>query len=670
MTYDIQQLNNLSEQEKQLVLQILNEYTEKGNSDKYTELLKMDYKEIPVDIETFLRDKQYLGTGLINAEGKFTIFPYWENMLKKLFPTNTDTAYNTLILSGAIGLGKSTIAVICLLYMLYRMMCLKDPYLYYGLQDIDLITFSFMNITMDAAKGVAWQKCQELLQSSPWFMARGRLSKALNPEWQPNQNIELIYGSQPRHVIGRAIVGSFEDEISFQQNQDISKQIAKAKSLISSIDARMQSRFMKGEKLPTLHILASSKRTDQSFLETYIETKKKNNSKTTLIIDEPQWVIRTDKDSPNKFKVALGNKFLDSEVLSLDITEQQLKYYIDRGYRILEVPMGYYENFLDDIDIALTDIAGISVTSSSKYISGVRIAQAKTDKYKNPFTKEIIVCGNASDDNTQYSDYFDLTQIPIELKYRPLFIHLDMSISGDKTGIGGSWIVGKKPGTKDLYFQTAFSVSIKAPKGYQISFEKHRQFIYWLKDHGFNIKGISSDTFQSADFGQSMLAKGYAYEIISVDRVDTNRICQPYHFFRSALYDGRIIMYENKLLTEELIGLERDNNSGRVDHSPSGINSKDQADGVVGSIYNASKHAEEYEFEYGEDLELIYKYNNYNTQTDINQLNSQFEQQMQQIFQPIIKDSELKKQSDQYLDFGFGASQPLISQYLSQGIII
>ena len=32
-------------------------------------------------------------------------------------------------------------------------------------------------------------------------------------------------------------------------------------------------------------------------------------SKTTLIIDEPQWIIRDDKDSPRKFKVAVGNKF-------------------------------------------------------------------------------------------------------------------------------------------------------------------------------------------------------------------------------------------------------------------------------------------------------------------------------------------------------------------------
>ena len=100
---------------------------------------------------------------------------------------------------------NTLVAVVAMLYMLYRMLCLKDPYKHFGLQPIDHITFSIMNITIDAAKGVAWAKIQELLQSSPWFLQHGRLSKSINPEWQPNQNIELIYGSQPRHVIGRAV---------------------------------------------------------------------------------------------------------------------------------------------------------------------------------------------------------------------------------------------------------------------------------------------------------------------------------------------------------------------------------------------------------------------------------------------------------------------------------
>ena len=61
---------------------------------------------------------------------------------------------------------------------------------------------------------------------------------------------------------------SFFDEISFIPNQDVEKQKEKATELISSAQARMQSRFMKNDVNPTIMVLASSKRTEQSFLET------------------------------------------------------------------------------------------------------------------------------------------------------------------------------------------------------------------------------------------------------------------------------------------------------------------------------------------------------------------------------------------------------------------
>lgn len=369
---------------------------------------------------------------------------------------------------------------------------------------------------------------------------------------------------------------SFEDEISFQLNQDIDKQKKKAMTLISSIDARMQSRFMKGEKLPTLHILASSKRTDQSFLESYIDLKRRNDSKSTLIIDEPQWVIRTDKDSPKKFPVAVGNKFLENEVLPIDSDETLLQEYRDKGYSILMVPIGYYEKFIDDIDIALTDIAGISTSNTTRYISGARWSTCRDNSLKNPFTKEIITVGNALDDQAQYSDFFDLSLIPRDMISKPLYIHLDMSMTGDKTGIAGVWIKGKKIGkdqglqSKDLVFQVAFSVSIKAPKGHQISFEKNRNFIRWLKQQGFNIKEITSDTFQSADLQQQLSAEGFNCKILSVDRVQ-DKICLPYQYFKSSIYENRIVTYQTNLLTEEIVGLVRYEN-GKVDHDPSGIN--------------------------------------------------------------------------------------------------
>lgn len=199
------ELEGLSEKERECALQILKEFSVKGKSEKYSNLLYADYNEVPVDIETFLHDKRYLGNALYNAEGKFTLFPYWEEKLKEIFPTNTTTAYNTIVFTGAIGLGKSTIAVICLLYMLYRLLCLKDPYLFYGLQPADKITISLLNITIENAKGVAQDKMNQMILSSQWFLSHGKMAGKTNLVYEPEKHIELITASSNNQVIGRAV---------------------------------------------------------------------------------------------------------------------------------------------------------------------------------------------------------------------------------------------------------------------------------------------------------------------------------------------------------------------------------------------------------------------------------------------------------------------------------
>ena len=208
---DLSILDSLSPEEKALAMEILKEYSQEGQSAILEDLKYQDYEEIPVDIMTFISDERYLGRGLYlvdeaTGERKCTVFPYWIETLKDIFPDNLTTKYNTIILSGSIGLGKSFIAVIIQLYLLYRMMCLKDPYSAYKMQPIDKITFSMLNVTLDAAQGVAWDKAQNLLQSSEWFMEHGNMNASRsNPQWQPPKGIELIFGSSNRHVVGRAL---------------------------------------------------------------------------------------------------------------------------------------------------------------------------------------------------------------------------------------------------------------------------------------------------------------------------------------------------------------------------------------------------------------------------------------------------------------------------------
>lgn len=214
-----EQLEGLSEEEKKLALSILKEMQAHGKSDEYDRLRTEDYEEIPVSIEQFLHDTNYLGAGLINEEGKYTVYPYWEETLKKIFPDPLEpTAYHTLALTGAIGLGKSFMAVLCCLYELYRMICLKDPYIHYGLQPIDKITFAIMNTTLDAARGVGWDKLQSLLQSSKWFKEHGTITGTVTQVWNPPKGIELIAGSQSRHILGRAVFFCLDENTEILTN--------------------------------------------------------------------------------------------------------------------------------------------------------------------------------------------------------------------------------------------------------------------------------------------------------------------------------------------------------------------------------------------------------------------------------------------------------------------
>lgn len=419
------------------------------------------------------------------------------------------------------------------------------------------------------------------------------------------------------------IFANFTDEVNFGLTSDVEKLKKKQKTLISQIDARMKSRFLRGTYLPTLNIIASSKNSEQSFLEDFINSKVQNESKNTLIVDEPQWVVDSRKDSPIKFWVAVGNKFLANEVLPLDASDTLVDEYRAKGYNMIHVPIGYRENFVENLDGSLQDIAGIATASALKYISGMKWNDCLNEQIQNPFTKEVLEVGDRKEDKVQYSDFFDLSKIPNNLLGLPLYIHLDMSVSGDKTGIAGVWITQKLVSAEDqnqaksLFYRVAFSCAIKAPKGAQISFDKNKQFIYWLKQQGFNIKKVTSDTFQSAPVLQDLRANGIDCDILSVDRLTgegKNKICEPYHYFKSTIYENRIEVYKTQLLTEEIVGLER-LSDGHIDHTTAGINSKDISDAVCGAVFEASKHAEEFAYSFGETLETALEVNSYEDST-------------------------------------------------------
>lgn len=614
-------LDSMSEKERKVALLAMQELAQQGKSKTYEDIIYSDYKEIPVDIETFLTDDNYLGKAWKDANGKSKLYPFWLDVLKEIFPNNIDTAYDTLLESGARGLGKSQLAcgAVCP-YLLYRVMCLKDPHSHFHLQVTEKIAFAFMNIKLELSEAIAVDKFQKTIQMSPWFMSKGRMTQRNNKQyWVPPEPLEIIIGSQSDDVIGRPIFFAFFDEISFLKNKDVEQQKKKALDMIDTAIGGMKTRFIHKGKNPTLLVVASSKKSEQSFMESYIRQLKETQSSNTYVVDEPVWKVKPEGTySKETFFIGLGNKFLDSIVIP-DSDKNNLQAYKERGYSIIEAPIDFRAKALEDLDRALCDYAGISSFSSNKFMSAERIMDCVTDTIQNPMP-DIITVGNGKDDTAEYKDFFDMSKLDKSMMGKPLYIHMDMSVSGDKTGICGTWIIGKKPTSegnpgKDLFFQPAFSTSIQAPKGRQISFEKNRNFIRWLRDQGFRIKEITSDTFQSVDLLQILSAEGFNTSVLSVDRVETVPgeqvgICRPYQYLKSAIYEGRIRLYKTNLLHTELVELEKNNNTGKVDHPDGGRRGCFTGDTKISLVDGRELTLEElvYEFNQGK-INYVYSFN-------------------------------------------------------------
>lgn len=665
-------LDKLSPKEREAALKILEEMGKNGSSKTLDSIKYADYNEIPVDIETFLTDDNYLGKAWKDAIGHSKIYPFWMERLKELFPDNVSTSVNTFIASGARGLGKSeVIAAAIAPYLMYRVLCMKSPLYFYNLKETDKIVFAFVNIKLELAEEIATSKFQNTIQMSPWFMSRGKMTRKNNRDyWVPPEPISIVIGSQSDDLIGLPVIFSMFDEISFIRNQDIDKQKAKAIDMIDTAIGGMKTRFIHRGKDFSLLALASSKRSEKSFLEEHIKTKLESEKDNVLIVDRAVWEVKPKGTYSDKtFNVAVGNKYLTSQVIP--DSEADLEPWRARGYKIIEVPDNFKAKFLEDIDRALCDYAGISSTELSKYISGQAVSDIINQNRKNPFSNDVLTVGNALDDKAQYYNFFDLNLVPKELMRKPLFVHLDMSISGDMTGIAGVWIVGKKPTTdgkssKDLKFQLAFSVSIQAPKGRQISFEKNRNFIRWLKQVGFNIREITADTFQSYDLLQQLSAEGFKCSILSVDRVDSDHICKPYQYLKSTVYEQRIEIYNSRRLIDEFVDVERNINTGKIDHTPNFH--KDVLDAVCGATFTASKYAEEYAYDYGESLDTFEQINTSNgADSQRAQITLDFEEELKKL-DPMWKLAN--SQSEDGIDFGMGKAKAVEAIGISNGIVV
>lgn len=557
--------NDCNDEEKQILIDILTELSQYGESETYKNLWLEDYKEIPVDLDTFLCNDRYLGKVTRNGEG---IYPYWKTAMHQIF--DAGNKYHECMFTGATRIGKSSTAITCTAYMLYRLMCLKDPQKFFNKKEESKFSILFFNVTKELSRGVAFREFNDTLAASPWFMEHGTLSKSERDFYYIPEGGKVVidFGSDVAHSLGKQVYVGFMDEINFARSgiKDINKAKANIKATYDSIVARVEGTFRQNGEVWGKIFAVSSKKGDSDFMEDHIQQQMTAGNEHMIVFDKPQWeVLPPGQFNPEKFYIAIGDRHHTGFVVEND-SEQALSELKEQGYQLMQVPLDMKTNFLADFDISLRDLAGIAVPGALSFISQDILDTNIVQDRQNPFLNEILEIGTK--DSYTIEEFFHLELVPKYIKNMDLFIHLDLSLNDDKSGISGSGIVDRKDIVQDNgktvsmpVFAHAFSVDIKAPRGDKIPYAKITNFIVWLRSQGFNIELISRDQFQSEYMAQLLEAQGFKTEKISLDRTPDG-----YMALRSILLEQRVQMLDVKLLQDELIYLQRDSLTGKVDH--------------------------------------------------------------------------------------------------------
>lgn len=531
------------------------------------------FEEIPVNIDTFVEDTRYLGNTLDRGNA---IYPAWRKMLREVF--EDPFKYTTVVLTGSIGTGKSTVGSIIAMYMLYYVLNLKDAHRFFRIgASQGNIMFIFNNLTIPKAQQGILGNIVGHCMKSPWFMSRGIITGETNKMYLPNKRVRFGVASEEYHITSTDCYCFCFDEANDVLHNDGNFQDSMAMQILNAANQRIRSRFKSIDRSQFFgkSIVISSKQSEMAFLEQYTNDQLTKDPEHIYVFDKPQWEVIPIVLSGKTFNVAYGNKNAKSYIMSAgedpEITKQQ-------GFKILKVPSEYRKDFEDNLNRALTEVAGISVAYIDKFFSREYVSKSFDENLSNPFNVDIIISGLR--DDKAYADFFNPDIIPKEWQQEKIYMHFDTSKNKDRTGITAVSQSNNAP--EELHH--LFTIYIEAPKNDQICFKKHEDFVFYLTDVlNWDIQNISSDGFNSAQLKQNFMLHGIDADYISPDRTTV-----PYLSLQRMLYDGLLKLIYIPLLEKELVELNLDNYKQKIDHPVTG--SKDGSDSLACAVQNAINH--------------------------------------------------------------------------------
>lgn len=587
-------IQGLSDHERAFVERLLKD------SDASSSVYSLEFDREMVSVGQWLEDPYYMG-----EIGKMLYGP-WKRDLIELFESQQ---YDQALIVGGIGSGKSTFSQVAVIRMLYEASCLRDPVQSYGLAKGSKIGFCNLATSKETARRVVFEGIVAKLRESPYFMREFPMIKDVKEEIIFPKGLVLVAGSSTdTSVIGMNIFGGIIDEGNFLTRKPSQRHggtersrrenYTQAHRLYESITRRMKSRYLKKGRLPGILIVSSSKTTQDSFTEQIIREAKASGNNRIFVSDRSIIDVKRESFSDKTFHVLVGNEKYRSKILQ---PEEVDSYKQDPEASIVEIPEDLRIDFETDLDAALRDLAGVATIAISSFFQKVEAVDAMfTDEISHPFV--CVTNANPAEWDSLLPYRINWSAIarqdekgewrPIRHPEAPRFVHLDPAKSGDAFALAVGHVSGwkdvpKQEGVADTsverqpMFEVDFMLRIKAQPGEEIQFRNVRQLIYEFSSHGFYLSRITTDTFQSVDMIQTLQARGYRAEVLSVD---TSKA--PYLVLRNAIYEGRVRSYCYSILADELKRLE--DTPQKIDHPSGSGSSKDLADALCGVVYSLS----------------------------------------------------------------------------------
>jgi hypothetical protein len=575
--------------------------------DSYLDYLyDLDYSEKPVSMEELLSSEEFFGS-LTN--GGRAVYPIWKEKLGEVMAE--DSRY-LVVLTGAIGIGKTRAAVWGIASVMQRILCLKNPWNFFGGKTGGgKMAIVFFNLTKSLSESRGFGILQKHLLSSPWFCKRGILvGKDLNRHLEfPlfEYRIASPY-AQGFSTIGQDVIIAVMDEVDAPTVSE--KQKIRVLQAYDGTVRRFESRFVDDTFKESMgkFFLVASKQEDLSFLNTFVEERK--NSPSVFVVDLPYWAIRHKDDlSGNKFMVMLGDVYVPSRIIDTPVEKDNA---LRAGFKVIDIPVEYKESFERDIIGALRDVAGISTVGlrrSKLFPSEKLLVDCYDITKKDPVNITTVVLGMNDDFNL--IKFLDLSKIRIPKTY-PRYIHEDIAYSGDGDCLSlamscvKEWVksdVEQPDGSFRSYsvpvIETDFVIRFKGRPGDEVPLYRVRKLILDLRSTGFNVRKFTADlALLSADTKQILEREHILCDYLSVDRTP-----EPYISFRDLVHEGRWICHKNNMLHFELSNLEYDKDKQKIDHPDKiptieflddggtrdvvMVGSKDMSDATVGSVYSA-----------------------------------------------------------------------------------